>query len=232
MAFLKGPPEQPGAAMPAPPSLDNAVSVKDRAKSLERITGQLESTLFTLTHQGSDRIIAEHERRIAEIEALRARDGSNAEQVDQLIVQSAAVRDAQVAALRAKEVAAADKVRAANERLVASLGAERDALTSTERQRFVAQAVSRLSAEATAAQRREVEELASALFDEQQALRRQQQLMDEGSSIVDRTRTATEQYAAEIAKLNGLLEVGAIDQATHARAVEDANVRNPMKLGS
>ena len=39
---------------------------------------------------------AEHERRIAEIEALRARDGSNVQQVDQLIAQSAAVRDAQL----------------------------------------------------------------------------------------------------------------------------------------
>jgi hypothetical protein len=225
MAFLEGPPEQPGAAPPAPPSLDNAAGVKDRAKSLERITSQLESTLFNITHQGSDRIIAEHERRMAEIEALRARDGSNAEQVDQLIVQSAAVRDAQLSQFRAKEVAATDKVRAANERVVASLGAARDALTSTERQRFVAQAVSRLSAEATAAQRREVEQLADALFNEQQALQATQRLMDEGRSTIDRTWTATEQYAAEIAKLSQLLDAGAIDQQTYARAVEDANDR-------
>jgi lambda family phage tail tape measure protein len=60
-------------------------------------------------------------RRIAEIEALRAKDGSNAEAVDQLIAQSAAVRDAQLSQLRAKEVEAAEKVRAANERVVASL---------------------------------------------------------------------------------------------------------------
>jgi lambda family phage tail tape measure protein len=39
------------------------------------------------------------------------------------------------------------------------------------------------------------------------------------------TRTATEQYAAEIAKLNELLAAGAIDLATYARAVEDANDR-------
>jgi hypothetical protein len=83
--------------------------VQDRAKSLERIARELEGTLFNVTHEGSGRIIAEHERRLAEIEALRARDGSNAEQVDQLIAQSAAVRDAQ---LRAKEVEAAEKVRA------------------------------------------------------------------------------------------------------------------------
>jgi lambda family phage tail tape measure protein len=199
--------------------------VQDRAKNLERIARELEDNLFTITHEGSERVIAEHERRIAEIEALRARDGSNAQQVDQLIAQSAAVRDAQLSQLRAKEVEAADKVRAANERVVLSLEAERAALAQTERERFVAQALSRLSAEATAQQRREVEQLADALYDEQQALQARQRLMDEGRSVIDRTRTATEQHAAEIQKLNELLAAGAVDQATYARAVEDANDR-------
>jgi hypothetical protein len=140
-------------------------------------------------------------------------------------LRGAAVRDAQLSQLRAKEVDAAEKVRAANERVVASLEAERQALTQTERERFVAQALSRLSAEATAQQRREVEQLAGALFDEQQALQARQRLMDESRSVIDRTRTATEQHAVEIARLNALLAAGAIDQATYARAVEDANDR-------
>ena len=199
--------------------------MQDRAKNLERIARELEGTLFSIAHEGSDRIIAEHERRIAEIEALRARDGSNAEAVDQLISQSAAVRDAQLSQLRAKEVETAEKVRAANEKIVAGLEAERAALIQTERERFVAQALSRLSAEATAQQRREVEQLAGALFDEQQALKGRQRLLDEGRSVFDRTRTATEQHATEVAKLNELLQTGAIDQATYARAVEDANDR-------
>jgi Uncharacterized conserved protein (DUF2163) len=84
--------------------------VQDRAKSLERIGRELEVTLFSITHEGSERTIAEHERRVAEIEALRARDGSNAQQVDQLIAQSAAVRDAQLSQLRAKELEAAGEV--------------------------------------------------------------------------------------------------------------------------
>jgi lambda family phage tail tape measure protein len=152
-------------------------------------------------------------------------DGSNAEAVDQLIAQSAAVRDAQLSQLRAKEVEAAEKIRAANARVVASLEAEREALAQTERERFVAQALSRLSAEATAEQRREVEQLAGALFDEQQALQARQRLLDEGRSVIDRTRTATEQHAAEIQKLNELLQAGAIDLATYARAAEEANDR-------
>jgi lambda family phage tail tape measure protein len=109
--------------------------------------------------------------------------------------------------------------------VVEGLNAERAALTSTDRERFVAQALSRLSAEATAQQRREVEELAGALYDEQQALQARQRLMDEGRSVTDRTRTATEQYAAEVEKLNQLLAAGAIDQQTYSRAVEDANDR-------
>jgi lambda family phage tail tape measure protein len=199
--------------------------VTERAKSLERIASGLESTLFALTHQSSERIIAEHERRLAEIEVLRAEDGSNAEEVDRLIAQSAAVRDAQLSALRAKEVEAAEKVRQANEKIVASLEAERQALAQTERERFVAEAASRLSAGATAEQRREVDALAGALFDERHALEATQRLRDEGRSVTDRTRTATEQYAGEIAQLNQLLEAGAIDQQTYARAAEDAGDR-------
>jgi hypothetical protein len=124
--------------------------VQDRTKNLERIARELEGALFNITHEGSElMIIAEHGPRIAEIEALRVQDGSNAQQVDQLIAQSAAVRDAQLSQLRAKEVEAAEKVRAANERVVSSLEAEREALAQTERERFVAQALSRLFAEAT-----------------------------------------------------------------------------------
>jgi hypothetical protein len=225
IAFLEGPPDT-GALTPTSASApDDTAGVQDRAKQLERIARELEGTLFSITHEGSERIIAEHERRIVEIEALRAKDGSNAEQVDQLIAQSAGVREAQLSQLRAKEVEAANKVRVANERVVASLEAEREALTQTERERFVAQALSRLSAEATAQQRSEVEQLAGALYEEQQALQARQRLLDEGRSVIDRTRTTTEQHAAEIQKLNELLQAGAIDQATYARAVEDANDR-------
>jgi lambda family phage tail tape measure protein len=226
IAFLEGSPDTGAPAAPSAAAPDDTAGVHDRAKNLERIARELEGTLFNITHEGSERIIAEHERRVAEIEALRAQDGSNAQQVDRLIAQSAAVRDAQLSQLRTKEeVEAAEKVRAANERVVEALDAERAALSQTERERFVAQALSRLSAEATAGQRREVEQLAGALFDEQQALQARQRLMDEGRSVIDRTRTATEQHAAEIQKLNELVAAGAIDLATYARAVEDANDR-------
>ena len=178
-----------------------------------------------MTHQGSEKIIAEHVRRVAEVEALRSRDGSNAEEIDRLISKSASVREAQLSQLRAKETAAAEKLRSANEAVVAGLEAERETLSQTERQRFVAQAMSHLSAEAAAEQRREVEGLANALFDEQQALQATQKLLEEGRAVTDRTRSATELYATEIERLNPLLQAGAIDQETYSRAVEEANGR-------
>jgi hypothetical protein len=202
-------------------SLRPAVGVEDQAAVAEAVH-----------HLGErERIIAEHERRLAEIEALRAKDGSNAEQIDRLIEDSAAVREAQLSQVRAKEAGAADKVRAANNRVVEGLNAERAALTRTERERFVAQAMSRLSAEATAQQRREVEELPGALYDEQQALQARQRLMGEGRSVTDRTRTAPEQYGAEVAKLNELLAAGAIDEQTYTRAVEGERPGAPLEPG-
>src|SRR5919106_638803 len=124
IAFLEGPPDTGAPTPVSAPAPDDTAGVQERAKNLERIARELEGTLFNITHEGSARIIAEHERRVAEIEALRAKDGSNAQQVDQLIARSAAVRDAQLSQLRAKEVEAADKVRAANEKIVAGLEAE------------------------------------------------------------------------------------------------------------
>jgi lambda family phage tail tape measure protein len=70
-----------------------------------------------------------------------------------------------------------------------------------------------------------VEELARALYDEQQALEATKQLLEEGRAVTDQTRSATELYAIEIERLNQLLQAGAIDQETHARTVEEADGR-------
>src|ERR671919_1863193 len=90
IAFLEGPPDTGAPTPVSAPAADDTAGVQERAKNLERIARELEGTLFGITHKGSARIIAEHERRFAEIEALRAEDDSNAEAVDQLIAQSAA----------------------------------------------------------------------------------------------------------------------------------------------
>ena len=62
------------------------------------------------------------------------------------------------------------KVYEANQKVVESLNAETDALGKSERQNYIDQAVRRLSADATEAQRTEVERLAGAVYDEKEAL--------------------------------------------------------------
>jgi hypothetical protein len=61
---------------------DDSSSPSAKYQWLELSLRQCEGTLFNITHEGSARTITEHERRGAEIEALRAGDGSNAEAVD------------------------------------------------------------------------------------------------------------------------------------------------------
>ena len=91
---------------------------------------------------------------------------------------------------------------------------------------------SRLSAEATPEQRKEVERLAGALHDEQEKIKnankareRENQLRAEGKALTDQLRTAEEAYADEIERLNELLDAGAIDKETFARASEQADDR-------
>ena len=92
-------------------------------------------------------------------------------------------------------------------------------------------ALRRLSAEATPKLRKEVEQLAGALYDEQKAMeerneaeREANQLRTEAKALTESLRTAQEAYADEMARLRELrdLEEDGIDQETFARASEDA----------
>ena len=204
-------------------------AAQDRARQVAQIEKDLQRQLFTLTHQGADRIRAEYERLAKDVMALLAPDGSNQAEVDALITQAAAVRDAQLAQLAAKEQAAADRITETNRKIIEGLRAEHDALAMTDKQRFVSQALRRLSAEATDEQRRQVRELAGALFDEQQAIEARNKaeeeaakLKEKGRALTENLRTAEEAYKAEIADLNRLLNEGAIAQETFARASEEA----------
>lgn len=230
-----GDPPRPAAVDPAstPDRLaEDIQAAKDRAAEITRIESRLQEQLFTATHDGADRIRAEYARLAGDLEALVAPDGSNREQIDTLLQQGRALRDAQLAGIVRQESEAAAQRVAANGRIVAGLQAEIVALGQSERQRFIDQALRRLSAEATDEQRREVVALANALYDEreaQEAVRlaedERQRLMDRGRSLTESLRTATEVYAAEVADLNGLLAAGAIDQETWIRAMEGAEDR-------
>jgi TP901 family phage tail tape measure protein/lambda family phage tail tape measure protein len=226
----KGKPEP--AAGTGGPSASTVLDIKaarDRAKRVTQIEKDLQRQLFTLTHQGADRIRAEYERLAGDVEALLAPDGSNQSQVEALMTQAAAVRDAKLTRLAAREQKATERITEANRKIIEGLRAEHDALAMTDRGRYVSQALRRLSAEATVAERAQVRELASALFDEQQAIEARNKaeeeaakLKEKGRALTESLRTAEEAYKAGIADLNRLLAEGAISQETFARASEDA----------
>ncbi|MCW5699970.1 MAG: hypothetical protein KIT00_09025 [Rhodospirillales bacterium] len=204
-------------------------AAKDRAAALVKIETDLQNQLFEATHTGAKRIKAEHEKRVAELGDLAGPDGGDTEKVNALIAQSAALRDAQLARLAQREHTTTAQRIDTNQRLIASLQAEREELTLVDRERFVSQALRRLSATATDAERQQVAGLAGALYDEQEAQEVARKAADErnrqleaGRRLTERLRTAEEAYKDEIAELNALLQQGAIDHDTYARASAEA----------
>ncbi|MEG3637645.1 phage tail tape measure C-terminal domain-containing protein [Magnetococcus sp. PR-3] len=205
-------------------------SAKERARKLAQLERTLQQQLFSVTQQGAARIEAEYQRHVEQLGQIRT--DQNRVKVDQLLGAAADVRSAKLAQLAAQEQKLADQRYAANQRVVTALKAEQDALSQTDRQRFISQAQRRLSAEATAQQRAEVEQLAAMLFDEKQAIEAQQQAeekrlsrLKEGKALTEQYRTAQEQYRSELSNLNELLAEGAINQQTFSQAVEQAHDR-------
>lgn len=231
---------QDGKAAPVAP--DNASTpdnvgadikgAQDRARRIAWIEKDLQRQLFEATYEGGERIRAEYQRLVTEMQSLIKPDGSNLEQVGEIMAQAAAVRDAKLASLAAREDEIARRRTEANRKIVEGLRAERDELAMTDRVRFVSQALRRLSVGATEEQRREVRELAGALFDERLAIEARNKaeedaakLREKGKTLTDSLRTAEEAYKAEIEELNRLLNEGAIAQDTFARASEQAYER-------
>ena len=217
-------------------------AAQERAQRLLQIEKSLNNQLFQLRHQGADRIRAEHAKLETELEEFKRQlaeplpaGGTEAEfekvaeerarqleRIERLQFGAAAVRDDKLTQLDRREKERgeekADRVEQANKRVVENLGIELEALKKTERQRFVDVALRRLSAEAIPKQREEVEKLAGALYEEQQAMARR----EEARALTERLRTAQEAYGDEIERLRELLDAGAIDQETFARASEQA----------
>lgn len=209
------------------PILAQASTRKDRLLEIEK---SLQRELFDATHQGVERTLAEHKRLMEELERLKTPD--NADRVAGLEDQAIALRDARLAELAAREVEIARQRHEANQRIIEDLGLEREALTQTDRQRYISQALRRLSVEATAEQRQEVERLAGALFDEQQALEAQrtaeeerQRLMERGRALTESLMSAEARHKEEIRELNKLLQEGTISQETFNKAMAQANDR-------
>ena len=222
--------KDPSEGDPAAPPEDIAAA-QERARRLLQIQKSLNQQLFQFRYQGADRIREEYRKLDNELKDL-GKAGADPETIERLRFGAAAVQDDKLAELARREDEIADRRAQANERVAESLGFELEALRKTERQRFVDVALRRLSAEATPEQRKEVERLAGALHDEQRAIearneaeREANQLRDEGKALTERLRTAQEAYTAEIREYQKLLDAGAIDKETFARASEPADDR-------
>ena len=222
--------EDPSEGDPAAPPEDIAAA-QERARRLLQIQKSLNQQLFQFRYQGADRIREEYRKLDNELKDL-GKAGADPETIERLRFGAAAVRDDKLTQLARREDEIADRRAQANQRVAESRGFELEALKKTERQRFVDVALRRLSAEATPEQRKEVERLAGALHDEQRAIearnkaeREANQLRDEGKALTERLRTAQEAYTAEIREYQKLLDAGAIDKETFARASEQADDR-------
>ena len=212
-------------------SPEDIAAAQERARRLLQIQKSLNQQLFQFRYQGADRIREEYRKLDNELKDL-GKAGADPEMIERLRFGAAAVRDDKLTALARREEEVAERRAQANKRVAESLGFELEALRKTERQRFVDVALRRLSAEATPEQRKEVERLAGALHDEQRAIearneaeREANQLRDEGKALTERLRTAQESYTAEIREYQKLLDAGAIDKETFARASEEADDR-------
>ncbi|WP_339862519.1 phage tail tape measure C-terminal domain-containing protein [Thalassospira alkalitolerans] len=180
--------------------------------------------------------------KIAAINDQLARDIVSAEKKSGLPGIDAADVDREITLLRdiaTRKIEAIERpVRAAAERtsdqarkLIADLERQLGA-ANDPRNAAVDQAISRLPASATETERREVERLSGALFDQKLAieelnkeLEAEAKLRDKGAEITRRHRTAEEEYRDVLAELGNLLANAAIDQQTYARAVEEVEQR-------
>lgn len=204
----------------------------DKQQELQQLVTTLDKQLFDLTHEGAKRIEAEYQQQIDLIKSVAGPD-----EIDALLAKALEVKTIRLQQITDQEseaeerrIALAEKATAAeelrrqkaveaNQAVADSLQLEIAALNKSERQNFIDQAVRRLSAQATEAQRIEVERLAASLFDEQEAMEarrkeqeRQTALIKDIKSLTDEQTAAQQKYNDEMAELNRLLKEGAINQ--------------------
>ena len=226
-----------------------AAEAERRADALASQRSQLAKALDQLATGPAERI-AQVNRELAEtnnrLEALRAPDGGNAGDVHAAIRQAEEIARRKIAAINqpleeaarrareaaerqsAAEQAAAERAYQANEKVIDDL-ARQLALFGDERRQFVDQALSRLSESATDEQWVQVERLANALYDEKlareqlaESLRAEEQLRQQGARLTEQMRMPAEELAATLQQLDSVMQAGAMDAATHGRAVAEA----------
>jgi lambda family phage tail tape measure protein len=165
---------------------------------------------------------------VTQLEALRNADGSNAAAVDDAVAAAEELARRRIEAIEKPIRDAAEREATRTKEVIDELARSVETFGNS-RVQAVDQAIARLGDGATPEQRAEVARLAGALYDLQAAEkgadaagRDLQKTQSEGRQVFEATRTASEKYAAEIEKLNALLQAGAIDQETYARAAAEA----------
>lgn len=195
-----------------------------RSEQLTQQRKALDDTLDSLMTEPAERIAKVNEELAVtkqRLDALRENDGSNAGSVDAAIREAETIAQRKIAAIEKPSLEAAKRVAQANQKVVNDLGNQIGALAD-KRAAFIQNAVSRLSDGATLDQRNEVTRLAAAIYDQGEAQKSLSKLQSEGEQVTKSTLSATETYASEILRLNGLLDAGAISQDTYNRAIAKA----------
>lgn len=205
----------------------NAETIAARIKALEaeRVKAAVDA---------AEKIAAINDQLALDIEAAdrkRGLPGIDAADVDREIALLRDIATRKIEAIERPVRAAAERTTDQARKVIANLERQLGA-TSDPRNAAIDQALSRLPEGATEDQRREVERLSGALFDQKLAieelnkeLEAEAKLRDKGAEITRRHRTAEEEYRDVLIELGDLLANAAIDQETYARAVEETERR-------
>lgn len=219
----------------------DALEYEKRSAQIKSIEEKLQNDLVNLQLEGVDKILAEREKSNEKIRALAFETGENQREIQNLLLLNEEIYARKVQEFQEKEDErnrkasetrqaqlererlAQEQVFAINQSVIESLNLELDALFKTDEQLFIDEALRRLSAEATAIQRQEVEKLARELFREKDALEERNELEEEARAI-------TEKYTDEIEKLNEekerlleLYEKELITFETYKKGLEEIN---------
>lgn len=205
----------------------NAETIAARIKALEaeRVKAAVDA---------AEKIAAINDQLARDIEAAdrkRGLPGIDPTDVDREIALLRDIATRKIEAIERPIRAAAERTTDQARKVIADLERQLGA-ASDPRNAAIEQALSRLPEGATDAQRRDVERLSGALFDQKLAieelnkeLEAEAKLRDKGSEVTRRHRTAEEEYRDVLIELGDLLANAAIDQETYARAVEEAERR-------
>ncbi|QQR69966.1 MAG: phage tail length tape measure family protein [Alphaproteobacteria bacterium] len=108
------------------------------------------------------------------------------------------------------------------QKVIDDLNKEMAKLGATAKQAFVQDALSKLPITATQEQVARTKHLSAALFDQKEAQEKLDKLKQDGKELTEQSRTATEAYADQIARLTEMLRIGAISQEVFNKAKDKA----------